>query len=60
MTFSGAALAPVSGEDERSERVTAGEVEIARRTFRAVGGDLVLVEFAASQNVWIASLPLAK
>ncbi len=39
--------------------VSAGEVEIARRTFRAVGGDLVLTESAAEQSVWIATLPVA-
>lgn len=38
---------------------SAGELEIAHRTFRAVGGDLVLVESAAEQRVWIATLPLA-
>jgi len=35
------------------------EVEIARRTFRAVGGDLALVESAAEQSIWIATLPQA-
>jgi signal transduction histidine kinase len=42
-----------------SDPVSAGEVEIARRTFRAVGGDLVFVESATGQSVCIATLPLA-
>jgi hypothetical protein len=41
------------------ETVAAGEVEIARRTFRAVGGDLTLVSLDSEQNIWIASLQLA-
>jgi len=42
-----------------SEPISAGEMEIARRAFRAVGGDLAFVGSAAGQSVWIASLPLA-
>jgi len=58
MTFSGTGSAAVSGDDP-SGPVSAGEVEIARRTFRAVGGDLAWVE-SGGQSVWIASLPLAE
>ncbi len=41
------------------EPVSAGEVEIARRTFQAVGGDLALVASGCEQSIWIASLQLA-
>ena len=58
MTFSGGRSAAVSGDDP-SDPVSAGAVEIARRTFRAVGGDLTLMDSAAGQSVWIATLPLA-
>jgi len=57
MTFSGAEFTSVSA-DGLCEPITAGEVEIARRTIRAVGGDLVL-ESASGQSIWIATLPLA-
>jgi len=59
MTFSGRESAAVSGDDP-SDPVSAGEVEIARRTFRSVGGDLASVDSAAGQSIWIASLPLAE
>ena len=59
MTFSGTGSAAVPGDDS-SEPVSTGEVEIARRTFRAVGGDLASVDSAAGQCVWLASLPLAE
>jgi len=59
MTFSGTESAAVLGDDA-SDPVSAGEVEIARRTFRSVGGDLASVDSAAGQSVWIASLPLAE
>ena len=42
------------------EPLLAGEVEIARRTFRAAGGDLASAESASGQSIWIASLPLAE
>ncbi len=58
MTFSGAGCA-ASLEDDGSETVLDGEVEIARRTFRAVGGELALVDSATGQSIWIASLPLS-
>jgi signal transduction histidine kinase len=41
------------------EPVSAGEVEIARRTFQAVGGDLAMVASGSGQSTWIASLQLA-
>lgn len=58
MTFCGVESAAVS-EDDLSEPILAGEVEIARRTFRAIGGDLALIDSAAGQSIWIARLPLA-
>ena len=59
MTLSdGLSWAAPSGD--LSEPVSAGEVEIARRTFRALGGDLELVESASGQTVWTASLPIAQ
>jgi signal transduction histidine kinase len=58
MTLFHPVAAADSGEDV-CDPASAGEVEIARRTFRTVGGDLVLVESASEQIVWIASLPLA-
>ena len=45
--------------ESRCEPVSAGEVEIARRTFQAVGGDLALVASGCEQSIWIASLQLA-
>jgi hypothetical protein len=59
MTLSGAVSAKASTNDA-CEPVSAGEVEIARRTFRAVGGDLARVESASGRSVWIVSLPLAE
>lgn len=41
------------------EPVSTSEVEIARRAFRAVGGDLVLVGSGGEPSVWVASLRLA-
>ncbi len=58
MAFSGMGPAAVSADDS-SDPVSAGEVEIVRRTFRAIGGDLTLGNSAAGQCVWIASLPIA-
>jgi len=58
MTFFGPAAPPIS-PDEASEHAPAGEIEIARRTFRAVGGDLIQIEFSSEQSLWLASLPLA-
>jgi signal transduction histidine kinase len=57
MTLFHTVAAADSGED-LCDLASAGEVEIARRTFRAAGGDLV-VESATEQSVWIASLLLA-
>jgi signal transduction histidine kinase len=58
ITLFSAVPAADSGAD-LCDPASAGALEIARRTFRAVGGDLVLVESAAEQSVWIATLPLA-
>ncbi len=55
-TFSGIASTAVLGDDLSGS----GEVEIARRSFRALGGDLALVESATGQSVWCAILPLAE
>jgi signal transduction histidine kinase len=57
MTFSSAAPSTGSRRDA-SEPASAGEVEIARRTFRAVGGNLRSVESPCGQSLWIASLLL--
>jgi hypothetical protein len=57
MTLFHTVAAADSGED-LCDLASAGEVGIARRTFRAVGGDLG-VESATQQSVWIASLLLA-
>jgi signal transduction histidine kinase len=35
------------------------EIEMARRTFLAVGGEFTLVSARAEQSVWLATLPLA-
>ena len=35
------------------------EIEIARRSFRAAGGDFVLASSKASRGVWRATLPVA-
>ncbi len=59
MTFSGAAFSESSTRDP-CEVVPTGEVEIARRTFRAAGGDLASAESASGRSVWIVSLPLAQ
>jgi signal transduction histidine kinase len=59
MTFSGTGSTGVS-EDDLSESASAGGVDIARRTFRALGGDLAFVESNGGPGVWIASLPLAE
>jgi len=56
ITFSGAD----SPAQDASEPISAGEVEIARRTFRAVGGDLAFAESASRPSAWIVSLPLAQ
>jgi hypothetical protein len=36
-----------------------GELEIARRTFRAIGGDLTWMPSAGVAGVWIVRLPCA-
>ncbi len=47
-------------EEGLCEPVSSGEVEIARRTFRAVGGALARVASGGGgQSIWIASLPVA-
>jgi signal transduction histidine kinase len=53
-----ASSAAVSSDDLPGA-VPSGEVEIARRTLRAAGGDLTLVESASGQIIWTASLSLA-
>jgi len=45
--------------DEPIEPISEGQLKIARRTFRAAGGDLVLAESAARRSVWVASLRLS-
>lgn len=35
------------------------EIELARRTFRAIGGELSLVSSAGDRRTWVARLPLA-
>jgi signal transduction histidine kinase len=57
MTLSGAPSSPASGDDLR-DPMSAGEADIARRTFRAVGGDLALAGCESEQSVWIATLPV--
>ena len=59
MAFFGATSPGASAED-LSDPISAGELDIAGRTFRAVGGDLASAESACGQSVWIASLPLAE
>ncbi len=56
--FSGA-TSPARSTDEISEPISGGEVDIAQRTFRAVGGDLTLATSAGGQRVLLARLPLA-
>jgi len=58
ITLFSAVPAADSGAD-LCDPASAGELEIARRTFRALGGDLMLVESAAEQSVWIATLALS-
>jgi hypothetical protein len=58
MTFSGAVSSSASA-DQLSEPIKVGEVEIARRTLRALGGDLVSVKSPYGQSIWLASLPLS-
>jgi signal transduction histidine kinase len=36
------------------------EIEIARRSFRAAGGDFALISSASGQSLWKATLPLAE
>lgn len=45
--------------DNLSDAILTGELEIASRTFRALGGELVLVESQPGQSVWVARLPAA-
>jgi len=59
ITFSGAFSREDSAKDA-CEPISDGEVDIARRTFRAVGGDLAFVESASGRSVWVVSLPLAQ
>jgi signal transduction histidine kinase len=59
MTLFGAMRCAKSAADLR-DAVSTGEVEIARRTFQAMGGDLVLVESRDGQDLWIATLPFAE
>lgn len=48
-----------SSSDDFSDPMSAGEADIARRAFRAVGGDLELAETGSGQCAWIARLLLA-
>ena len=59
MTFSGVKLA-VAPANDGSDSTSTGELEIARRTLRAVGGDLELVESADEPTNCIVSMPLAQ
>jgi hypothetical protein len=52
-------VSSVASTVDFSEPIAAGELEIARRTFRAVGGDLAFSKSASGQRIWIANLPLA-
>lgn len=58
MSFSGAKLAAVPINDP-SDAMATGEMEIARRTFRAVGGDLALVEPRGASTGCIITLLVA-
>ena len=51
------ALVDAGPPDDRSEPDWSGELEIARRTFRAVGGDLTWMTSAGVPGVWIVRLP---
>jgi signal transduction histidine kinase len=53
----GSVTAPV---DNLAEPTSAGEVEIARRALRAVGGELASIDSAAGRGIWIASLPISE
>jgi His Kinase A (phospho-acceptor) domain len=52
-----AARVDAGPSDNRSEPDWSGELEIARRTFRAVGGDLTWMTSAGVPGVWIVRLP---
>lgn len=56
-TRSALPLSPGSDKDFGCQQ--ACEVEIARRTFRAAGGDLLLVSSGGDSSVWAATLLLA-
>jgi signal transduction histidine kinase len=43
--------------NDASDTISTGELEIARRTFRAIGGHLAPFESAGLPTGWIASLP---
>ena len=44
--------------DDRSQPDWSGELEIARRTFRAIGGDLLWMSTDGLSGTWIVRLPL--
>jgi hypothetical protein len=58
MTLSDGLSSAVSSAD-LSNPISDGEFGIARQTFRAVGGDLALVESVSGRSIWMASLRLA-
>ncbi len=57
ITLSGAGSSTAEA-DQLCEPTKVGEVEIARRTLRAVGGDLVFVSSPREQSIWLATLLL--
>jgi C4-dicarboxylate-specific signal transduction histidine kinase len=59
LAFSGAKLAAIPMNDA-CDPIATGEMEIARRTFRAVGGDLAAVESAGRSTGCIVKLLVAK
>jgi len=54
-----AACLPVAPADEASASPYSCEIEFARRSFRAAGGEFELLSCDAGQSVWQATLPLA-
>lgn len=58
--ISAATCLPVApSADETASTPYSCEMEMARRTFRAVDGEFTLVSATADQSVWRATLPLA-
>lgn len=48
------------GVENESRPQCSCEIEIASRSFRAAGGDFMLVSSASGQSIWGATLPLAR